>query len=137
MIGQRGATIRSLQEQSGCNIQIPPECAPGTNFRVVTIQGSPEGIAIAMSQIEAMRLLSDETGATPGAPVARPGDAVRILECPNDKVGLIIGRAGTGSFFFFQTLPIYPPTCTQVLQFTYRATLLTAAAPKTRRHRSL
>jgi len=52
IIGRAGATIKLLQERSGCQIKVPPSGQDG--IRIVDVMGSPAGCEIARSDITAI-----------------------------------------------------------------------------------
>ncbi|KAI8800349.1 hypothetical protein BJ742DRAFT_86383 [Cladochytrium replicatum] len=92
VIGMKGATIRSLEEQSGAKIVVAAdsESDPSSTTRQVTVSGTDDAIDLAK------RLIDDVVNS---APTRRPGgyDAggeKEVMRVPSDKVRLIIGRGG-------------------------------------------
>lgn len=51
-IGKQGATIKAMQEKSGCRINIPAQPTPGLGYRVATCIGPPEKCAEVQSWIQ-------------------------------------------------------------------------------------
>lgn len=93
IIGRGGSTIKDIQNRTGATVKIPP-AEPGDAHRTVTITATnmPSAEA-ARNEIHA---LLTAPGGGPGGPIAAPvhnGTAL-IMHIGNDKVGLIIGRAG-------------------------------------------
>jgi far upstream element-binding protein len=119
VIGRQGATIKSLQERTGANIQVPPAGSAGTaeanpGMRIVNItHPSAEGAQAAKALIENMLAerqqqkataagaasldTSSHMAAAAGQPVAAitapAATSVQIL-IPDKDVGLCIGRQG-------------------------------------------
>ena len=96
IIGKNGDTIRRLNRDSGCKIQIAIKPFPNTNNRYVFIEGPPEKYEIAKKLIEdiiseqiAMKQNFSHLGET--NPYPGPYTPLKI---PNKMVGLIIGRNG-------------------------------------------
>ncbi len=96
IIGKNGDTIRRLNRDSGCKIQIAIKPYPNTNTRYVFIEGTPEKYEIAKKLIEdiiseqvAMKQNFSHLGET--NPYPGPYTSLKI---PNKMVGLIIGRNG-------------------------------------------
>ena len=54
IIGRQGASINAIQQRTGCRVQIPRECTPGSMppTRTVSLTGRPEACAAAMREIE-------------------------------------------------------------------------------------
>ena len=96
IIGKNGDTIRRLNRDSGCKIQIAIEPVPNSTTRNVFIEGPPEKYEIAKRLIEdiiseqiAMKQSCSHLGETNSFP--GPHTPLKI---PNKMVGLIIGRNG-------------------------------------------
>ena len=97
IIGKGGATIRSIENISGAHIDIPAECEPGSTDRMIKISGTPAQIAYCKAIVqqkvegggESTIPLPQEGQGDPSNPVA-----TKIVHCPNDQVGRIIGKAG-------------------------------------------
>ena len=92
IIGKNGDTIRRLNRDSGCKIQIAIKPYPNTNTRYVFIEGTPEKYEIAKKLIEeiiseqvAMKQNFSHLGET--NPYPGPYTPLKI---PNKMVGLII-----------------------------------------------
>ena len=54
IIGRQGASINAIQQRTGCRVQIPRECDPGSMppTRTVQLTGRPEACAAAIREIE-------------------------------------------------------------------------------------
>jgi far upstream element-binding protein len=66
IIGKGGATIRDLQDRTGCRIQVPNQADPTTGMRNVIITGLPANVEMAKGEVMAIA-----TGAVrPGGPGA-------------------------------------------------------------------
>uniref|UniRef100_K3X5D6 K Homology domain-containing protein n=1 Tax=Globisporangium ultimum (strain ATCC 200006 / CBS 805.95 / DAOM BR144) TaxID=431595 RepID=K3X5D6_GLOUD len=116
IIGRGGETIRDLQMKSGAHIQIvrEEEGAQGTPHRFVSISGTEEALQKAQTMIQ--NLVDERTngsgprsGSGSGGGFRERDDNDRMaryggvnpdgsesmeLHIPNERVGLIIGRAG-------------------------------------------
>jgi rRNA processing protein Krr1/Pno1 len=111
IIGKNGETIRRLNRESGCKIQIAVKPIPYTESRNVFVEGPPEKYEIAKKLIE--EIISEQIAMKQNFshlgevnPFPGPHTPLRI---PNKMVGLIIGRNGetvkiihqkTGCFIF-------------------------------------
>lgn len=111
IIGKNGETIRRLNRESGCKIQIAVKPIPNTEVRNVFIEGPPEKYELAKRLIE--EIISEQISMKQNYshlgevnPFPGPHTPLRI---PNKMVGLIIGRNGetvkiihqkTGCFIF-------------------------------------
>eukprot|EP00039_Didymoeca_costata_P006328 m.89363 g.89363 ORF g.89363 m.89363 type:complete len:420 (+) comp13214_c2_seq1:118-1377(+) len=51
IIGRQGTTFRQLQEGTGCNITIPKDSLPGTNYRTITLRGTRIAMELCHQQI--------------------------------------------------------------------------------------
>jgi rRNA processing protein Krr1/Pno1 len=113
IIGKNGETIRRLNRESGCKVQIAIKPIPNTEVRNVFIEGPPEKYEIAKKLIEEIvseqislkeknpffqlnliNSLSNNSGDSSVGqinPFPGPHTPLRI---PNKMVGLIIGRNG-------------------------------------------
>lgn len=112
IIGKNGETIRRLNRESGCKVQIAIKAIPNTEVRNVFIEGPPEKYEIAKKLIEEivseqislkernpffqLNLMNNQQINTDPAvgqvnPFPGPHTPLRI---PNKMVGLIIGRSG-------------------------------------------
>jgi len=97
IIGKGGATIRSIENISGAHIDIPPECAPGTTDRMITITGTAAQIAYCKAIVQ--QKVDGGGESTIPLPAEGQGDptnpvSTKIVQCPNDHVGRIIGKGG-------------------------------------------
>ena len=86
VIGRAGSTIKSIQEQSGANIQVPQQGEDG--MRTVLITHPSEAGANYAKQ-----LIDDILRSRPAAAAAGPQVTVEIM-IPDRDVGLCIGRGG-------------------------------------------
>lgn len=113
IIGKNGETIRRLNRESGCKVQIAIKPIPNTEVRNVFIEGPPEKYEIAKKLIEeivseqislkeknpffqlnlinSMSTSQGDTSVGQVNPFPGPHTPLRI---PNKMVGLIIGRNG-------------------------------------------
>lgn len=96
IIGKNGDTIRRLNRESGCKIQIAVDNVPDSNARNVFIEGPQEKYEVAKKLIEdiiseqiAMKQSFSQVGKTNPFPGPHT-----LLKIPNKFVGLIIGRSG-------------------------------------------
>ena len=107
VIGRGGQTIRTLQETSGCRIQIKKQednqlDENGQEVRPIELLGTPATIAAAERLIQESISRAPGGGGdgeqrTPGVPaslVINPGDAQEVVMIPSGRVGTIIGRGG-------------------------------------------
>lgn len=120
IIGKGGESITSMQRKSGCRVQIQKEheMEPGSTQRIITLVGStPESVSMCRSIIEDMvqerAKLNEQTrtggstfvSSTPGNSAASQaaqlqkalseGQALSVVQVPNNDVGLIIGKGGS------------------------------------------
>lgn len=89
IIGKGGTTIKGIQDRSRTNVQIPqvPD-ADNPQVRTLSIGGDTKE-AVDAAQMEIfMTLQNHEQGAQPSP------DAL-VLQVPNDRVGVIIGKQGS------------------------------------------
>jgi rRNA processing protein Krr1/Pno1 len=112
IIGKNGETIRRLNRESGCKVQIAIRPIPNTDVRNVFIEGPPDKYEIAKKLIEEIvseqitlkeknpfftlnlintQNLSSDPSVGQSNPFPGPHTPLRI---PNKMVGLIIGRNG-------------------------------------------
>ena len=109
LIGKGGETIKRLQVQSSAHIQVEKDVHPGTNYKIVHVQGPPEEIRAAKALIGNIIDLAASyeardsgvaVGPTPTSPSAGIlqgpiGDEVEeVVLIPNKHVGAVIGKAG-------------------------------------------
>ncbi|XP_052190731.1 uncharacterized protein LOC127800259 isoform X2 [Diospyros lotus] len=102
LIGKAGDTIRFLQINSGAKIQITRDvdADPSSSSRAVELIGTLESISKAEKLIKDV-IAEAEAGGSP-ALVARGFNSVQaagaaeqiLMQVPNEKVGLIIGKGG-------------------------------------------
>ena len=96
IIGKNGDTIRRLNRESACKIQIAVKAIPNTKMRYVFIEGPEERYEIAKKLIEAIiaeQVNMKMNSAHLGESNPHPGPYT-LLKIPNKMVGLIIGRNG-------------------------------------------
>ena len=96
IIGKNGDTIRRLNRESACKIQIAVKPIPNTKMRYVFIEGPEDRFEIAKKLIEAIiaeQVNMKMTSAHLGESNPHPGPYT-LLKIPNKMVGLIIGRNG-------------------------------------------
>lgn len=86
LIGRGGSTISSLQNSSGCSIQVDHN-TPGDQ-RAVTLKGTADAVRSARAGITAV-LEGAEAGAG-----GEQGEITETISCPHSIVGRIIGRGG-------------------------------------------
>ena len=96
IIGKNGDTIRRLNRESACKIQIAIKPIPNTKMRYVFIEGPEEKFEFAKKLIEL--IIADQVNmkmnsAHLGESNPNPGPYT-LLKIPNKMVGLIIGRNG-------------------------------------------
>jgi len=92
VIGKGGSTIRNMQDLSGAHIDVPPECAPGTQVRKVEITGNPKQLAYCRNLI--LQKCNPEDQGT--IPLPLDGSTVnKSIRIPDSMVGKIIGKGGT------------------------------------------
>lgn len=102
IIGKGGATIKTIQERTGAQVQIPsgPD-EDNPNLRTLSIGGdSLESVEAAQREIT-VTLQSAQTASAPlgsaGTPypaMQMPQTATSFVLVPDDRVGVIIGKAG-------------------------------------------
>eukprot|EP00613_Pedinella_sp_CCMP2098_P073364 CAMPEP_0171907934 /NCGR_PEP_ID=MMETSP0993-20121228/7410_1 /TAXON_ID=483369 /ORGANISM="non described non described, Strain CCMP2098" /LENGTH=425 /DNA_ID=CAMNT_0012540361 /DNA_START=52 /DNA_END=1325 /DNA_ORIENTATION=+ len=91
VIGKGGETIRALQMQSGCRIQIDQNFPEGMP-RKISVAGTAAQVAAA---VQLINMKINEGG--PGGLVpafGAPGGPNTVLDCPKTIVGRVIGRGG-------------------------------------------
>ena len=96
IIGKNGDTIRRLNRESACKIQIAVKPIPNTKMRYVFIEGPEDRYEIAKKLIEAIiaeQVNMKMNSAHLGESNPNPGPYT-LLKIPNKMVGLIIGRNG-------------------------------------------
>lgn len=96
IIGKKGETIRRLNRESGCKIQIAIDNVPNSTARNVFIEGTQEKYEVAKRLIEDIiseQISMKHTYSHLGEnnPFLGPQTPLKI---PNKMVGLIIGRGG-------------------------------------------
>ncbi|XP_004501474.1 uncharacterized protein [Cicer arietinum] len=98
LIGKSGETIKYLQLQSGAKIQITRDmdADPNSSTRMVELMGTPDAVASAEKLINEV-LAEAESGGSGGGTrrmAAQSGGDEFVMQIPNNKVGLIIGKGG-------------------------------------------
>ena len=96
IIGKNGDTIRRLNRESACKIQIAVKPIPDSKMRYVFIEGPEDRYEVAKKLIEAIiaeQVNMKMTSAHLGESNPHPGPYT-LLKIPNKMVGLIIGRNG-------------------------------------------
>jgi far upstream element-binding protein len=96
LIGKGGSTHRTLQETTHCRVHIPKASEPGVDYREIQITGGE----VEVQACEAM--IADKLGdvakggprSHESAPGPRPGEVQFVVQCPNENVGMIIGKQG-------------------------------------------
>ncbi|KAG5190694.1 hypothetical protein JKP88DRAFT_266825, partial [Tribonema minus] len=123
VIGKGGATIKGIQSRTQASVQIPPTPdADNPACRTITISGaSTQQVEIAVSEVRSVIDAGVQGLAPPGGSativqyyaagiyvfinvcsvidasvqgLAPPGGSATIVQVPDDRVGLIIGKAG-------------------------------------------
>ena len=114
LIGRSGETIRSLQQRSGCSVQVQRniDVQPGSDTREVVLSGREDQIDMARREIE--MIIQDKASSTHRGPDDRSGSSYGVgggsgggggggggsgntsvvVRVPNTAVGTIIGRGG-------------------------------------------
>ena len=93
VIGKGGETIKLLQMQSGCRIQIDqnvPEGAP----RKITVEGTPQQVAHASSLLDLKINETPGVGGGGGGLMSGGVAPAVVIECAKSIVGKVIGRGG-------------------------------------------
>ncbi|EGD75849.1 hypothetical protein, variant [Salpingoeca rosetta] len=90
LIGREGSNIRQMEALSGCQVNVPAECEPGTSVRKITLRGSPESVRYCKQMLE-QKIRED--GGDPSAPATET--ITKIAYIPDDHVGRVIGRQGS------------------------------------------
>lgn len=89
IIGKGGETIKGLQAQSGAHVSIDQNVVEGEP-RKINISGAAKCVEMAANLVENLLL---GTGPGSGLLIA-PGQISKLLECPKEAVGKLIGRGG-------------------------------------------
>lgn len=97
VIGKGGQTVRTIQGISSTHIDIPNECAPGTDVRMVKIRGTLNNISYCRKIIA--EYVSKGEDATMPLPSENEADPTKPITCktihvPDEHVGRIIGKGG-------------------------------------------
>ncbi len=103
VIGRSGSRIKEIQAQSGCSMWIDQD-VPNNQARKLFIRGTKETVAVGAS------LVSELIETAPVLAAGKAQEAVRrqhsgsdaeagtfdsiVIDCPADRVGLLIGRKG-------------------------------------------
>eukprot|EP00035_Acanthoeca_spectabilis_P024129 m.452459 g.452459 ORF g.452459 m.452459 type:complete len:494 (-) comp20331_c0_seq1:35-1516(-) len=97
IIGKGGATHRSLQESTHCKVHIPKESEPGVDYREIVITGGEEQ-ATACEKMIVDKIGDSSSSSSSGGHKEqggiRPGEIQAVVQCPNENVGMIIGKQG-------------------------------------------
>eukprot|EP00986_Skeletonema_menzelii_P020818 scaffold32366_cov154-Skeletonema_menzelii.AAC.4 len=99
IIGKGGAQIRTIQESSGANVQIP-QVADANNPAVRTVNithPNKEGAEFAKQMIQEIlntKLQQQQQNGGGAAAGGGGGDTTIQVNCPDKDVGMIIGRGG-------------------------------------------
>ena len=120
IIGRGGETIKSMQAESGANIQVGKDADPGDppNMRTISFLGDPMSAGKAKEMVEDLinkdrRYGGD--GGMPGGfqqtgmPGGMQGNEGETMDVPNTCVGGIIGRAGATIQMMQQQVKACPP----------------------------
>ncbi|KAK1436052.1 hypothetical protein QVD17_01827 [Tagetes erecta] len=121
IIGKGGETIKYLQMQSGAKIQVTRDmdADPHSLTRQVELTGLPDAVAKAEQLIKDVLAEAESGGSgivSRRLPGQQGGAEQFVMEVPNNKVGLIIGKGGetiksmqasTGARI--QVIPLHPP----------------------------
>ncbi|KAI3687361.1 hypothetical protein L1987_81056 [Smallanthus sonchifolius] len=99
IIGKGGETIKYLQLQSGAKIQVTRDmdADPHSHTRAVELTGSSESIAKAEQLIKDVLAEAESGGSGTVSrrfPGQQGGAEQFVMQVPNNKVGLIIGKGG-------------------------------------------
>ncbi len=99
IIGKGGETIKYLQLQSGAKIQVTRDmdADPNSYTRSVELQGAADSIAKAEQLIKDVLAEAESggSGIVSRRVTGQPGGAEQfVMQIPNNKVGLIIGKGG-------------------------------------------
>ncbi|KAG5178352.1 hypothetical protein JKP88DRAFT_270499 [Tribonema minus] len=89
VIGKQGGTIKGIQMRTSSNIQVPPQPDMDDPTRRTITIAAPSKMQIDLAMREVQNVI--DAGLTGTGPTG--GNTV-ILQVPNDRVGLIIGKAG-------------------------------------------
>lgn len=97
IIGKGGATFRQFSEESGAKINIPKAADPGKDYREITVSGTAEEVLRCEAMILGKVNFRRETpGHDQSGPTSGGGEMVTFkLMCPDDKVGILIGKQGS------------------------------------------
>eukprot|EP00466_Bigelowiella_natans_P011085 jgi/Bigna1/145755/aug1.103_g20463 len=89
LIGRGGETIRRLQHDFGCQIQIERKPRPGSPNRVVTLSGPEDAIEKLHEDIRGM--MNNRRG---GDRERGPQKERKVIMVPGHMIGMIIGKGG-------------------------------------------
>eukprot|EP00038_Savillea_parva_P019324 m.27197 g.27197 ORF g.27197 m.27197 type:complete len:529 (+) comp4383_c0_seq1:283-1869(+) len=98
LIGRGGSTHRMMQDATYCKIHIPRAADPGKSYREVQITGGEANVAACEAMI--LEKIGDTPRGPPSAasnnnaPIPQAGEVQVVIQCPNENVGMIIGRSG-------------------------------------------
>ncbi|CAH9126610.1 unnamed protein product [Cuscuta epithymum] len=99
IIGKSGETIKYLQLQSGAKIQVTRDmdADPNSQTRAVELMGTPEQVAKAEQLIQDVLSEADSGGSgivSRRLTGQQSGAEQYVMQVPNNKVGLVIGKGG-------------------------------------------
>ncbi|KAK9065355.1 hypothetical protein SSX86_016738 [Deinandra increscens subsp. villosa] len=121
IIGKGGETIKYLQLQSGAKIQVTRDmdADPNSLTRAVELSGTSEAIAKAEQLIKDVLAEAESGGSgivSRRLPGQQGGAEQFVMQVPNNKVGLVIGKGGetiksmqASSGARIQVIPLHPP----------------------------
>jgi len=88
IIGHGGSNIQELQSKAGCQIKIDQDVPDGAP-RKINLIGSPDTVELGIKLVEECMAANSGGGGGGGG-----SGASETLQCPANRVGLIIGRGG-------------------------------------------
>jgi far upstream element-binding protein len=96
VIGRGGEHINNIQTNCGVRLQFQND-VPGTDYRIATISGSPDGCQRAKKWVDDLVAERQNSGFRPRLELPNPsGPGVQTVQfpVPSNKCGLIIGKGG-------------------------------------------
>jgi far upstream element-binding protein len=94
VIGRGGEHINNIQSNCGVRLQFQND-VPGTDYRIATISGTPEGCQRARKWVDDLVAERQNQGFRPRLELPNPtGPGVQTIQfgVPSNKCGLIIGK---------------------------------------------